>query len=352
MNIVKKAPYNITDEGDGTKSSYDDLSSEIIKKGKKILEHRKFKFPNNLLFSETINKIYNLNINEYENNIIALRPTSIFPEVAIRGNNYILIQDADSNDDDFISSDLLFWYNSFVFYKDEISYKFLKMKYPYVLKDLVIEYGYNKDKDLVKFVFNDFDFDNKSLFHDLIFSYNMNNHKYCIRKGILDDIENIIFGGMTEDFSYVKEGNAYSNINYITKEIDNNKDNYSNPDEIIAYIYEKELRIGIVGYIQQRLDTDIKYKSFLKNNDYFGFERLKDYAEYIYEPNNNENTNFIIYDEDGYTNLREGKSTSSKIIQKINSGEEIQVLDNTGDWWLIETKTGKKGFVHKSRVKN
>ena len=58
-----------------------------------------------------------------------------------------------------------------------------------------------------------------------------------------------------------------------------------------------------------------------------------------------------IYDKDGYTNLRENNSTNSKIILKINSGEHINVLDNTdSEWFLIETKNGKKGYIHKSRI--
>lgn len=42
---LKDAPYNITDEGDGTKSNYDNLSPEFINKAKKLLEQKKFQFP-------------------------------------------------------------------------------------------------------------------------------------------------------------------------------------------------------------------------------------------------------------------------------------------------------------------
>lgn len=59
-----------------------------------------------------------------------------------------------------------------------------------------------------------------------------------------------------------------------------------------------------------------------------------------------------ISDPDGYTNLRKDKNTTSEILQKINSGEHIEVLDNTGDWYLVRTKKGKQGYVHKSRVKS
>ena len=37
---------------------------------------------------------------------------------------------------------------------------------------------------------------------------------------------------------------------------------------------------------------------------------------------------YYISDPDGYTNLREGKSTSSKILGTVKSGEKIEVLNN------------------------
>lgn len=60
---------------------------------------------------------------------------------------------------------------------------------------------------------------------------------------------------------------------------------------------------------------------------------------------------YYIQDSDGYTNLRKDKNASSQILQKINTGEQIEVLDQSGDWWLVVSKEGKKGYVHKSRVK-
>ena len=60
---------------------------------------------------------------------------------------------------------------------------------------------------------------------------------------------------------------------------------------------------------------------------------------------------YYISDPDGYTNLREGKSTSSKILGTIKSGEKIEVLDTTGDWWQVMTKDNEIGYIHKSRIK-
>jgi hypothetical protein len=68
-----------------------------------------------------------------------------------------------------------------------------------------------------------------------------------------------------------------------------------------------------------------------------------------------EDSNDIIYkinDPDGYTNLREQKDTTSMILQKIPSGSIITILHDTGDWWDIETEEGKRGYVHKSKIKS
>lgn len=59
-----------------------------------------------------------------------------------------------------------------------------------------------------------------------------------------------------------------------------------------------------------------------------------------------------INDPDGFTNLRKDKTTTSEVLQQIKSGEQIQVLDNSGDWFLVKTNEGKEGYVHKSRVKS
>ena len=60
---------------------------------------------------------------------------------------------------------------------------------------------------------------------------------------------------------------------------------------------------------------------------------------------------YYISDPDGYTNVREGESTSSKIIATVDSGLPIRVLDTTGNWWQVMTKDNEIGYIHKSRIK-
>jgi hypothetical protein len=62
-----------------------------------------------------------------------------------------------------------------------------------------------------------------------------------------------------------------------------------------------------------------------------------------------------INDPDGYTNVREGKSSSTKIIYQIYDENKLfELLDDSGNWWKIkldssETKTSI-GFIYKSKV--
>lgn len=94
------------------------------------------------------------------------------------------------------------------------------------------------------------------------------------------------------------------------------------------------------------LDQSMRKKSMLV------FEKIK--KERSQDPENiakNQQIKYEIFDKDGYTNLRVDKSSTSKIIDKVISGEEIKILESIGDWWQIKTKTNEIGYVHKSRIR-
>ncbi len=347
MNSLKQAPYNISDEGDGTKSNYDNLSIEFINKAKKILERRRFQFPNEENFNQKILEVYGFNLKEYKNSIFALQP-SMFPEVAIRKENFIFLQDANANAPDFLNPELLYHYNSYIFYKTPVSFVWLQSNSPEVLKNLVVHYGYNKDKKLVETIFKKFDFNSLSNVEELIFKES--DSKKTLKKQIFDDIEEYVYKGRVEDFSYAKEGMGYIKIGDIITKINSSPQEYLEPEKTIAFLFERELRVGIQGDIESYINKYPRYQSDLEKNNFYNFSTLKDYVKYIYQKTEDDNI-YIISDPDGYTNLRKNKNTSSEILQKIKSGEKIDVLDQTGDWWFIQTKDGKKGYVHKSRIK-
>ncbi|MCV9926103.1 SH3 domain-containing protein [Flavobacterium sp. LS1R49] len=354
MNDSKNAPYNITDIGDGVKYNYDTLSVDYIKKVKTSLLNRKFKFLDEQKFKDKVFEVYNINVYDYKNKIVALRP-AMFTEIAIKEDKFILIEDPETDDSDVINDNLEYYYNSYVFYDDKVALNWLKLNNKQQLIDLVVDYGYSSDKELVKFVFKDFDFDNSVLFHDLIFSNDVNSKKFLLREKILDDIENLVYKGHVEGYTETKTGNGYNSFSEIIKKIRRNPNNYIEPEKYIAFLYEKDLRIGIVGHVESNLMTNTNYKSFLKQNNYFNLERLKDYVENIYGENPDSEDTKIVYkiqDLDGYTNLRKEKNSSSAIIEKVKSGEEIEILDDSGDWWFVSTKSGNKGYVYKSKIKS
>jgi hypothetical protein len=60
----------------------------------------------------------------------------------------------------------------------------------------------------------------------------------------------------------------------------------------------------------------------------------------------------IIQDPDGYTNVRNGMSTNSKIIDRLFENEHYEVFPSSdNNWWLVYTQSNVKGYVHKSRIK-
>lgn len=267
---LKNAPYNIEHEGDGLDFNYDTFPAKYIQKAKQALKKYNFKFPNNQHFKNRIKEVFKFRIGEYKNKIIALR-RSMFPEIVIKENKFILVEDPDYDDKEDLNIELLYHYNSYIFYKDRISYNWLKQKDSFLLKDLVTEFGYTGDTDLVKYVFKKIDFNSVTVFHDLIFgTINRSIGKYAIRGNVFDCIERFMYKEKRE--------NGYSKIYDIEKTIRNVPNDYVAPDKTIAYLYERALRAGIVEYIQRRLNEEPTYKSFLEKNNYFGYVRLKNYV--------------------------------------------------------------------------
>jgi hypothetical protein len=59
----------------------------------------------------------------------------------------------------------------------------------------------------------------------------------------------------------------------------------------------------------------------------------------------------IIQDPDGYVNIREKRSVGSKILGTIKDGEIFYFWELTGNWYVVQTAQGLRGFVHKTRIK-
>ena len=95
----------------------------------------------------------------------------------------------------------------------------------------------------------------------------------------------------------------------------------------------------------------IEFASFELNEiDKIIYERLKNTKKNIKAPQK-KNLTYIVDDPDGYSNLRKGKSTSSDILEKVRTGQNVQLIEKSGDWYLVKTKAGNQGYVYKTKIK-
>jgi len=58
----------------------------------------------------------------------------------------------------------------------------------------------------------------------------------------------------------------------------------------------------------------------------------------------------VINDPDGYTNVREEKSSKSEIVFKVYEGDKFEIIDDSDDnWWMIEYN-GEQGYIYRDRI--
>ena len=210
-------------------------------------------------------------------------------------NPYIAIQDKgiiyteDGNEAKMVGL-LLFHFNQYLFYKDLKSLEWLKDNYEDILSDFVVTFGVYRDKTLLKW-YLDRKINDETAIQSLF--YYEKNMRQFIRKEMVLAVDKMLRGTPNEhDFA----------INAAKYYVQRYSHDFDNPKEIIDFLF-------------------------------------------------NSSRGYYIEDPDGYSNIRADKSTSSKILGKVKSGEKIDVLDDTSNWYLIKTKEGLKGYVHKSRIK-
>ena len=210
-------------------------------------------------------------------------------------NPYIAIQDKgiiyteDGNEAKMVGL-LLFHFNQYLFYKDLKSLEWLKDNYEDILSDFVVTFGVYRDKTLLKW-YLDRKINDETAIQSLF--YYEKNMRQFIRKEMVLAVDKMLRGTPNEhDFA-----------------------------------------INAAKYYVQRYSHD--------------FDNFEEIIDFLF----NSSRGYYIEDPDGYSNIRADKSTSSKILSKVKSGEKIDVLDDTSNWYLIKTKEGLKGYVHKSRIK-
>ena len=209
------------------------------------------------------------------------------PFIAIQDKRIIYIEDG--NEAKMVGL-LLFHFNQYLFYKDLKSLEWLKDNYEDILSDFVVTFGIYRDKTLLKW-YLDRKINDETAIQSL-FYYEKNTRQF-IRKEMVLAVDKML---------------------------------RRTPNE-------HDFAINAAKYYVQRYSHD--------------FDNPKEIIDFLF----NSSRGYYIEDPDGYSNIRADKSTSSKILGKVKSGEKIDVLDDTSNWYLIKTKEGLKGYVHKSRIK-
>ncbi len=156
----------------------------------------------------------------------------------------------------------------------------------------------------------------------------------------------------------------FEKLNTIQFQIDNhvtNENSYISLDSLRKVVDGADAELYIETYKNAIIYDTYKFLNHLEKkhqkideNVLAFFEQHEKTFKLIQEKLKNNNKDVkksYINDSDGYTNLRREKNTFSQILQKISNGSEVEVLDNSGDWWLVQTKEGKKGYVFKTKIK-
>lgn len=135
-------------------------------------------------------------------------------------------------------------------------------------------------------------------------------------------------------------------------------------DKALAHIFDAQINckyddegeyigeFGVNGPAEDYFRSHPEYLKTLKDNNYYGLEKLKTYATVIFlavDPR--DVPNYIVVDPDGYVNLREEKNTTSKILEKVKTGEKVYGIENVGDWYRVRTVKENIGYIHKNKLK-
>jgi predicted Zn-dependent protease len=175
-----------------------------------------------------------------------------------------------------------------------------------------------------------------------------------------------------ENLSYLINNNTFFDSQYFINSdwiqyfITKYKVDVTNLNTIMKEAIEQEDYNAVIillnnHYVVSKKDLEICSLTEIDSKEKIKEDKAEGYESYLVENSEIDNISKLlkskylnnhIEDKDGYTNLRKEKSSSSEILQKIKSGEQIEILDNTGDWFLVKTKEGKTGYIHKSRIKS
>lgn len=349
-NNRENAPYNVYKDGK-LEVNYDEVITKNKNQIKKEFQKYNYQYPSLSLFIEKIKYYYSFDINKYEDTTVVL-DQSLSPVIAIKDLPALYIDNLEGE----VGGLTLLNYNQFIFYDSKTALLWLKKERPDLIIDLVKTFGFDKDDNILKFVFGNVDFKNKFALKELIFEEKDN--LYTLRNHLVKKIRKVEYNNqIINSFSETIQGDFYYTLSDIIKEMADTPNDYKNNNYTTAFLLNELALSGITGYIDYFYENYPAYKESIINNGFYNLKMLREYTEKVYENNksnlDNNDISIVNYiqDPDGYTNLRKEKSTKSEIVKQLKNGEEVEVLNTSDKWYLIKTREGKEGYVYYDRIK-
>lgn len=243
--------------------------------------------------------------------------------------------------------------NKIIYQNDLTSILNIASKDPDLAIDLVVMFNYEKNESLLQTAIRNIqNWEDVEQSNRLSFVFFNNNFK--IRERLLKGLQ------QKNDFIYALTFYLADNKEKITKV-------NGVPSEVLEKAIAYILQLGFEKKNDIDIQTDKSYtllnniyvshpelKEIFQKNKYYGYVNLEKYSKNyeLLKEDNQEKKYSTVQDADGFTNLRKEKNSLSEVLQTIRSGEKVEILDSSGDWWLVVTKQDRKGYVHKSRVKS
>lgn len=216
------------------------------------------------------------------------------------------------------------------------------------LGSLIVYFGYkgntDQEKEYLNYIFKDSE-ENMSDLFNLFFGRHGVRGNWELRKELFESYLDIYPKSPIYDSGFIEILIDKNNPDYIKRYEGNREEDISFLLEKMIYQARKkgDLKDGAVSNV---LENNPEYLNKLKKYKAYGYPLLNDYIR-----ESPPMANRVIQDSDGYTNLRKEKNTISKILQKIKTGDEVSIIDVSGDWFYVSTKENNMGYVHKSKLR-
>lgn len=290
---TKSQDYTIFHDGEVHFNSRK-VMQDLLPTLRRIMQRHHYQKPTPKQFEQCLHRYFNKTIGSPD--IVVLDP-SLIPCTAVKSLGIVYTESL-SEDYDITpeitpkKENILYHFNQYLFHSDTASFEWLKTHNSTGLFILIQDFGAYKDPDLLQFFATKYPNNLSSvIFEDMYAFAEFKGKRYTLRKELI----------LAFDKQLGRSPKWLAALKKATQNVQEHPDNYNTPQEIIAFL-------------------------------------------------SSSSRGYYVQDPDGHTNLREGKSTQTKILQKIPTGQALNILDDTDSWYLVRTTTGTKGYVHKSRI--